>query len=150
MSEPVATNKKAWHNYFLTDKWECGIELQGAEVKSIRAGEVNFADTHVRVEDHEVWLYNLHIAPYAQASYLNTDPDRRRKLLMNKNEIKRLSDGLILKRLTCVPTKVYITARGLVKVEIALAQGKKLYDKRDDIKRRASDRQMARAVRHSR
>ena len=146
MSEPVATNKKAWHNYFLMDKWECGIELQGAEVKSIRAGEVNFADTHVRVEDHEVWLYNLHIAPYAQASYLNTDPDRRRKLLMNKNEIKRLSDGLILKRLTCVPTKVYITARGLVKVEIALAQGKKLYDKRDDIKKRDTKRQLQRMI----
>jgi SsrA-binding protein len=147
VAEPIATNKKAYHNYFLTDKWECGIELKGGEVKSIRAGEVNFKDAYVRVDEEEVWLYNLHIAPYAQASYLNEDPDRKRKLLMHAKEIKRLHGTLTQKRLNCVPTKIYITGRGLVKVEIALAQGKKLYDKRADIKDRDTKREMARAVR---
>jgi SsrA-binding protein len=147
MSDPIATNKKAYQNYFLTDKVECGIELRGGEVKSIRAGEVNFADAHVRVEEEEVWLYHMHIAPYLQASYLNEDPDRKRRLLMNKKEIKRLFGVLTQKRLTCIPTKIYINSRGLVKVEIALGQGKKLYDKRADIKDRSQKREMARAVR---
>ncbi len=147
MAEPLATNKKAYQNYFLTEKWECGIELRGGEVKSVRDAEVNFADAHVRVEENEVWLYNMHIAPYAQASYLNEDPDRKRRLLMHKKEIKRLFGNLTQKRLTCVPTKLYLNSRGLVKVEIALAQGKKLYDKRADIKERDSKREIARAVR---
>lgn len=150
MSDNIATNKKAYHSYFLTDKWECGIELKGGEVKSVRAGEVNFADSHVRIEDGEVWLYNLHIAPYAQASYLNEDPDRKRRLLMNAKEIKKLFGVLTQKRLTCVPTRIYFNKRGFAKIEIALAQGKKLYDKREDIKRRESDRSMARATRRSR
>jgi SsrA-binding protein len=148
MSEPVATNKKAYHNFFLTDKWECGIELKGSEVKSIRAGEVNFADSYVRLDDGEVWLYHLHIAPYAQASYMNPDPDRPRKLLLNKKEIKKLTGLLTHGGLTCVPTKIYINARGLVKAEIAMAQGKKLFDKRADIKKRDTNREMARAMRH--
>jgi SsrA-binding protein len=149
MSEPVATNKKAYHNYFLTDKWECGIELKGAEVKSIRAGEVNFADSYVHVEEGEAWLHKLHIAPYAQASYMNPEPERSRKLLMHQREIKKLFGILTQKRLTCVPTKIYITKRGLVKVEIALGEGKKFYDKRADIKDRDTKRQMARASRRS-
>ncbi len=147
MAESIATNKKAYHNYFLTDKWECGVELKGGEVKSVRAGEVNFKDSYVRVEEGEVWLFNLHIAPYLQASYMNDDPDRKRKLLMNHKEIKRLNGVLTQKGLSCVPTKVYITARGLVKVEIALAQGKKLFDKRADVKDRDVKREMARATR---
>lgn len=150
MSGPIATNKKAYHNYFLTDRWECGIELKGAEVKSVRAGEVNFADAYVGVEEGEVWLYKLHIAPYAQASYLNTDPERPRKLLLNRKEIQRLFGAITQKRLTCVPTKIYITARGLVKLEIALGQGKKSYDKRADIKARENKRAMDRATRRSR
>jgi SsrA-binding protein len=103
----------------------------------------------VRVDDGEVWLYNLHIAPYAQASYLNEDPDRKRRLLLNAKEIKRLSNTLTLKRLACVPTRIYFNKRGFAKIEIALGQGKKLYDKREDIKRRDSDRDMARATRRS-
>lgn len=148
MSESVATNKKAYQNYFLTDKTECGIELRGGEVKSIRAAEVSFADAHVRVEEEEVWLFNLHIAPYMQASYMNEDPDRKRRLLMHKKEIKRLFGVLTQRRLTCVPTKIYINSKGLVKVEIALAQGKKLYDKRADMKDRSVKREIARAIRH--
>lgn len=147
MSEPVATNKKAYQNYFLSEKWECGIELKGGEVKSVRVGQVSFTDAHVRIEDSEVWLYSVHISPYVQASYLNECPDRKRRLLMHKKEIKRLFGVLTQKRLVCVPTKMYINARGFVKVEIALGQGKKLYDKRADIKKRDNKREMARAVR---
>ena len=147
MAEAVATNKKAYHNYFLTDRWECGIELMGCEVKSIRGGDVNFADSYVDMEEGEVWLHNLHIAPYAQASYMNPEPARKRKLLLKKKEIHRLNAVLTQRGLTCVPTKIYFTKRGLVKVEIALAQGKKFYDKRADIKDRDTKREMARAVR---
>jgi len=147
MSEPIATNKKAYHNFFLTDRWECGIELKGAEVKSVRSGEVNFKDSYVTVDEEEVWLYHLYIAPYIQASYWNVDPDRPRKLLMNAREIKRLSGLLTQSKFTCVPTKIYFTARGLAKVEIALGQGKKFYDKRADIKDRDIKREMARATR---
>ena len=150
MSEPIAVNKKAYHNFFLTDKWECGIELKGSEVKSIRVGEVNFADSYVHIDENEVWLYSMHIAPYAQASYMNPEPDRKRKLLMNRKEIKRMFGTITQKGLTCVPTKIYINKRGLVKVEIALASGKKQYEKREDIKRRDSDRQLARATRRAR
>ena len=147
MSDPLATNKKAYHNFFLTDKWECGIELKGSEVKSIRAGEVNFADSYVTVEENEVWLHHLHIAPYAQASYMNPDPDRDRKLLLHRKEVKRLMGVLTQGKYTCVPTKIYINARGLVKVEIALGTGKKFYDKRADIKDRQIKRELARATR---
>ncbi len=150
MSAPVATNKKAYHNYFLTDKWECGLELKGAEVKSLRAGDATFTDSYVSVEESELWLNNLHIAPYLQASYLNTDPDRPRKLLLHAKEIKRLTGLLTRKGATVVPTKIYFNARGLAKVEIALGQGKKLYDKRADIKERDLKREMARAARRTR
>jgi SsrA-binding protein len=151
MGESVATNKKAYHNYFLTDKWECGIELKGAEVKSIRSGDVNFTDTYVGVDRNEAWLYKLHIAPYVQASYMNpADPDRPRKLLLNRKEIKRITGLLTQTGATVIPTRIYINARGLVKLEIALGKGKKFYDKREDIKRRESNREMARAIRHRR
>jgi SsrA-binding protein len=150
MSAPIATNKKAYHNFFLTDRWECGIELKGSEVKSVRSGEVNFKDSYVTVDAGEVWLYNLYIAPYLQASYWNVDPDRPRKLLLHQREIKRLMGLLTQSKFTCVPTKIYFTARGLAKLEIALGTGKKLYDKRADIKDRDIKREMARAVRKTR
>ena len=151
MGDAIATNKKAYHNFFLADRWECGIELKGCEVKSIRAGEVNFADSYVGVDENEVWLYKLHIAPYAQASYMNPDdPDRPRKLLLNKKEIKRITGLLTAAGATIIPTKIYMNARGFAKVEIALGKGKKLYDKRADIKDRDQKREMARAMRHAR
>jgi SsrA-binding protein len=150
MADAIATNKKAYHNYFLTDKWECGIELKGAEVKSLRAGDVTFADSYVSVDDNELWLNNLHIAPYAQASYLNSDPDRPRKILMHAKEIKRLKDMLFQKSATIVPTKIYFIKRGLAKVEIALGLGKQQHDKRATIKDRDIKRQMARATRRGR
>lgn len=146
MGKTIATNKKAYHNYHLMDKWECGIALAGPEVKSIRAGHVSFADSFAHVDKGEVFLYNLHINPYEQASYNNAAPDRARKLLLHAKEIERLIGLLTRKGLTLIPTKMYFNARGFVKVEIALGQGKKLYDKREDIKKREVRREIDRAV----
>ena len=144
--KPVATNKKAYHNFHLAQNWECGIALQGGEVKSIRAGEVNFADSYARLEGGELFLYNLHINPYLQASYLNQDPDRKRKLLLHKREIDRITGAVAQRGLVLIPTKIYFNKRGFVKVELAVGKGKKSYDKREDIKKRDIDREMKRAV----
>jgi len=143
----IATNRKAYHNYTLGQNWECGIVLEGSEVKSIRAGEVNFKDSFARVEKDEVFLHNLYISPYKEASYLNTDPDRVRKLLLHKNEIKKISTQILERGKVLVPTKIYLNSRGLVKVELAVGSGKKLYDKREDIKKRDMDRSLRRVVR---
>jgi len=147
MSKPIATNKKAYHNYFLSDKWEAGIALTGGEVKSIRAGEVNFADSFVRIEKGEAVLHNLHINPYAQASYMNEEPVRPRRLLLHKKEIKKIGDQIAQKSVTLIPTKIYFNKRGIVKVEIALARGKKLYDKRETKKKQDVERGLKRAIR---
>lgn len=143
----IATNKKAFRNYFLSDKWECGIVLQGGEVKSIREGNVNFKDTFARLEEGEVFLHNLHINPYKQASHMNDEPDRARKLLLNKKEIKKISGFVAERGMVLVPTKIYFNARGLIKVELALGKGKKMYDKREDIKKRTIERGLKRAMR---
>jgi SsrA-binding protein len=145
----IATNKKAYHNYTLLDKWECGIALNGGEVKSIRAGGASFTDAFANIDKGEIFLYNLYINPYEQASYLNEEPARPRKLLMHAKEIERINGRLAGKGLTLVPTKMYFNKRGWVKVEIAVGQGKKLYDKRDDIKKRDIKREMDRAVKRS-
>lgn len=142
----IATNKKAYHNYHLTDKWECGIVLIGPEVKSIRAGQVSFTDSFAHMEKGELFLYNLHITPYAQASYNNLKADRPRKLLLHAKEIERINGVIARKGLTLVPTKLYLNARGLVKVELAVGQGKNLYDKREDIKKRDVKREIDRMV----
>src|SRR3989338_6555545 len=147
MSNIIATNKKAYRDFFFNETWECGIALVGAEVKSIRAGNVNFKDSFARVDDNEVLLYNLHIDPYQQASYLNADPDRPRKLLLNRKEIKKMLGKITQKNMTLVPTKLYYNKRGMVKVEVALGVGKKQYDKRESIKKRDIDRDISRAVR---
>jgi SsrA-binding protein len=150
MGQTIATNKKAFRDYFLSDQRECGIELKGGEVKSVREGHVSFTDSFARVEKDEVFLYSLHIDPYAQASYLNEDPVRKRKLLLHKKEIKRLFGLTTQKNMVLIPTKIYFNNRGLVKVEIALGKGKKLYDKRETIKKRDLDREVGRAVRQKR
>jgi SsrA-binding protein len=142
----IATNKKAYHNYHLAQNWECGIALTGGEVKSIRNGEVNFADSFARVDDEEIYLYNLHINPYMQASYLNQEPTRIRKLLLHKKEIIKVASLINEKTLILVPTKIYFNRKGFVKVEIALGKGKKVYDKREDIKKRDIDRDLKRAL----
>ena len=148
MSGVIATNKKAYRDYFFSDKWECGIELKGGEVKSIRAGHVNFKDTFARVDENEIFLYSLHIEPYKQASYMNDEPDRVRKLLLHKREIKKINGIVAQQNLALVPTRIYFNSRGFVKIEIALGKGKKLYDKRETIKRRNIDRDLGRAVKN--
>ncbi len=146
MSDPIATNKKAYHNYHLTDKWECGIELIGPEVKSLRAGGASFTDSYARIDKGQMYLYNLHITPYKEASYNNLEAVRSRRLLLNKKEIERINGRLSSTALTLVPTKLYFNKRGFVKVEVALAQGKNSYDKRDDLKKREAKREMDRGL----
>ena len=148
MGETIATNKKAFRDFFLSDKWECGIVLKGGEVKSVRAGKVNFKDSFARVEGGEVLLYSLHIDQYKQASFMNEDPDRARRLLVHKREIGKLSIAVNEKKLTLVPTKIYFNNRGLVKVQLALGKGKRLYDKRETIKKRDIDRELKRTLRN--
>ncbi len=150
MSKAVATNKKAYRDFHIMETWECGIVLTGPEVKSIRGGYVNFKDTFARLDKEEVFLHNLHITAYVQASYMNEDADRVRKLLLNKREIKKIMGKVTQKGLVLVPTKVYFNKRNLVKVEIALGKGKKLHDKRESIKKKDVDLDMKRAMRHNR
>jgi len=143
--ETVASNREARHNYHILESFEAGIALQGAEVKSLRERKANLKDSFARVEDNELFLYNMHISPYPQAGRFAPDPKRRRKLLAHKPEIKRLLGELTQKGLTLVPLKIYFK-RGMAKVEIAVAKGKKLYDRREDIKRRDSDRDLRREL----
>ena len=141
----VALNKKARHLYELSDFMEAGICLTGPEVKSVRAGKVNFIDSYVDFKNGEALLLSLHIAPYANAGYAPQDPDRPRVLLLHKGEINRLAAQVAQKGLTVVPVKLYFS-RGKIKVEIALGRGKKLFDHRESLKRRAAERDAAREM----
>ena len=143
----VATNRKARHEYFLLDSYEAGISLLGSEIKSIRAGQISLAEAYVQVDGREAWLMDAHIAPYIQASLYNHEPRRARKLLLHKNEIQRLWNEVRKKGVTIVPTKVYLK-EGKAKVEIALAKGKKQYDKREAIAKRDMQRELERRERH--
>src|SRR3989338_7346167 len=109
----IATNKKAFRDFFFTERWECGIALTGGEVKSIRAGHVNFKDSYARLDEGQVYLHNLHIEQYLQASYLKVEPDRLRKLLLHKKEIEKMTGLAAQKRLALIPTKIYFNNRGL-------------------------------------
>ena len=142
----IATNKKAYKDYFILETYETGIVLTGTEVKSIRGGKVNFKDSYARLKDGEVFLLNLHISPYEQGNRYNVDPERTRKLLLHRKQIDRLFGKTQEKGLTLVPTKIYIKD-GLVKVEVAVAQGKKLYDKREEIKKAEVKRDLQRILR---
>ena len=144
----IATNKKAYHNYNLLDKFECGIELIGPEVKSLRDAQASFTDSFARIDKGQIYLYNLFINPYAQASYNNQEATRTRRLLLHKREIERLNGLMTSKSLTMVPTKIYFNNRGFVKVELAVAEGKKSYDKRQDIKKAEVKREISRAVKN--
>lgn len=146
MSKSIITNRKAYRDYEVLESFECGIELKGSEVKSLRAGKINLDDSFSRPEGDELFLYNAHISPYAEASYLNVDPNRQRKLLLHKGQILRIIGKLTQKGLALVPLKLYFNDRGFVKVELALGKGKKLYDKRATIKRRETDIEMRRAI----
>jgi len=141
----VATNRKARHNYHIIDSVEAGIVLTGSEIKSIRAGKVSLGDAYVRPEKGELWLLNAHIARYDASSYMSHEPTRARKLLLHSKEIKSLTSQTSEKGLTLVPLRLYIK-NSLAKLEVAIARGKKLYDKREAITRRETDRALERAV----
>ena len=144
----VAQNKKAYHDYFILDTYEAGIELQGTEIKSIRKGSVNLKDSFIRIRNDEAFIDNMHIAPYEQGNRFNHEPLRQRKLLLHKKEIRKLQNELKENGLTIVPTKLYFNTSKL-KVEIALARGKKLYDKRQDLKEKDSKRDIEKALKHA-
>ena len=145
----VATNRKAYHNYHVEDSVEAGIVLTGTEIKSIRAGRVNLSDAYVRPEAGELWLFNAHIARYEAGSYLSHEPRRPRKLLLHRKQIDGLTSKVLEKGLTLVPLKLYIR-NSIAKVEVALAKGKKLYDKRESMTRRETEREIERTIKKQR
>jgi len=144
----VATNRKARYRYNIIDTWEAGIVLQGTEVKSLRNGKANIADSHARIINGELFLFHLHISPYEKGNIYNHEPTRTRKLLLHKREIRRLEGRVEEKGLTLIPLKIYFR-RGRAKVEIGLAKGKKLHDKRKDIAQRDAKRDAERELRHT-
>ena len=146
----VARNRKARHEFDILETVEAGMELRGPEVKSIRAGHVSFQDAFARVDRGEVWLHSLHISPYEQANRFNVDPVRPRRLLLNRQEIRRLAAKVDEKGLTLVPLDIHFS-RGYAKVTLGVARGRKLHDKREALKRRQQEREARRAVEaHSR
>jgi SsrA-binding protein len=142
----VATNRKASHEFFLLERFEAGIALQGSEIKSIRAGQISLAEAYVRVDGQEAWLEDAHIAPYEQAGQFNHEPRRPRRLLLHRREIRQLWEEVRQKGMTIVPTRVYLK-NGRAKLEIAVAKGKKLYDKRQAIAKRDAEREIERSAR---
>ena len=143
----VANNKKARHDYFIEDTYETGIVLTGTEIKSIRQGKVNIKESYAKIEDGEMILYGMHISPYEHGNRFNVDPLRPRKLLLHKREIQKLIGYTTLKGLTLVPLRMYINEKGRAKLELAVARGKKDYDKRNAIAKRDADRRMQQAMR---
>jgi len=141
----VVTNRKAYHNYHIGESIEAGLVLTGTEIKSIRAGRVSLGDAYVKPEGGELWLLNAHIARYEAGSYMSHEPTRPRKLLLHRKEIDSLAGKIQEKGLTLVPLKLYIKD-SIAKLEIAPAKGKKLYDKRETIARRETDREIRRAI----
>ena len=144
----VANNKKAYHDYFIDDKYETGIERYGTEVKSIRMGKCSIKEAFVRIENGQVYIYGMHISPYEKGNIFNKDPLRQRKLLMHRREIDKLLSKIKEKGFTLVPLQVYFKG-SLVKVEIGLAKGKKLYDKREDIAKKDQKREAQREFKAS-
>jgi SsrA-binding protein len=145
----IAENRKAFHDYHLLETFEAGIALLGTEVKAIREGRVNLRDSFARVEDGEVFLYNVNISPYSHRGYADHEPLRRRKLLLHRDEIRKLIGRTVEKGMTLIPVRLYYK-NGRVKVAISLAKGKKEYDKRETIKRREADRETRAAIKSRR
>ena len=141
----IAQNKKAFHDFFIEETFECGIELVGTEVKSLREGRVNLKDSYASVSNGEVYIKNMHISPYEKGNIFNKDPLRERKLLLHKYEILKLVGKIKEKGYSLIPTKIYLK-NSLMKVELALAKGKKLYDKREDIAKKDAKRDMERKL----
>lgn len=145
-TQSIARNKRARHDYHILETWEAGLVLSGTEVKSLRDGKANIGDAYAIVKDGEVFLLNLHIAPYEQGSHFNHDPTRTRKLLLHRKEIRRMIGAVERQGLTLIPLELYFK-RGIAKVTLALGKGKKLHDKRDTARERDAEREIARAVR---
>jgi SsrA-binding protein len=141
----VARNRRARHEYFILETLEAGIALHGSEIKSIRAGQVSLAEAYVRIDGQEAWLEDAHVAPYEQASIFNHEPRRSRKLLLHSSEIRKLWNNVRQKGVTIIPLSIYLKG-GKAKVEIAVAKGKKLYDKREEIARRDFQRELERQL----
>ena len=144
-SRTIAVNRKAHHDYDLRDSVEAGLALTGTEIKSVREGRVNLRDAYVQIKGGEAWLMEMHITPYERGGYANHDPRRPRKLLLHRDEIVRLGSQVAQKGLTLVPTRLYLK-NGRAKVEVALAKGRKLYDKREAISKRESEIEIGRAI----
>ncbi len=138
----VFKNRKAERDFYIERTFEAGIVLTGNEIKSIRAGKVNFIDSYAQIKDGEIWLESLHISPYKKGFYQEYNPRRSRKLLLNKYEIKRMQNKVQEKGFTLIPTRLYINEKGLAKVEIAIAKGKRKYEKREKIKKKEAYREM--------
>ncbi len=143
----ISQNKKVHHDYFLLDTYEAGIELKGTEIKSVRLGNVNLKDSFVRIKNDEVYVENMHIAPYDHGNIFNHEARRTRKLLLHKKEILKITNKLKEGGLTVVPTKMYFSG-SKAKLEIALAKGKKLYDKRNDLKEKAAKRDIEKSLKN--
>ena len=142
----VATNRKAYHDYFIEEKFEAGIMLQGTEVKSLREGRVNLQDSYASVKGDEVFLHHCHISPYSHGNIMNHEPLRTRKLLLHRKEIDKLLGKTKQQGLTLIPLRIYFSKRGLAKVELGLAKGKKQHDRRESIKTREASREVERAM----
>ena len=142
----ITNNKKARHDYFIEEEYEAGLVLTGTEIKSIRAGGANLRDSFAKVENGEVFVYNMHISPYDQGNRYNPDPKRPKKLLLHKKEIRKLIGYISREGLTLVPLDVYLDARGRAKMTLAVARGKKLYDKREDMAKRDAARDIDRRI----
>lgn len=147
-TKDICINKNAARNYHLMDRFEAGVVLQGTEVKSLREGNVQLNDAYGDIKDFEVYLYNVSISPYAQGNRFNHEPKRKRKLLLHRQEIRKLIGAVVEKGFTLVPTRLYWN-KGRVKVELALARGKAKGDKREDVKQKTARREMDRALKHS-
>ncbi|MGQ0555441.1 MAG: SsrA-binding protein SmpB [Nitrospiraceae bacterium] len=142
----VATNRKAYHDYFIEEKFEAGIVLKGTEVKSLRDRRVNLQDSYADVKEGEVFLHHCHISPYSHGNMMNHDPIRTRKLLLHRKEINKLLGRTQQKGLTLIPLRIYFSERGQVKIELGLAKGKKQHDRRESIKAREAGREVERAI----
>ena len=145
----IAENRKAFHDYHIVETFEAGVALQGTEVKSIREGRVNLRDSYARVENGEVFVYNVHISPYSHRGYADHEPTRRRKLLLHRQEIRKLIGRTVERGLTLVPLRLYFKG-GKVKMAVSLARGKQAHDKREAIKKREADRETRAAVKMTR
>jgi len=146
----VGTNRKAYHDYFIEEKFEAGIMLQGTEVKSLREGRVNLQDSYASVKGDEIFLHHCHISPYSHGNIMNHEPLRTRKLLLHRKEIDKLLGKTKQQGLTLIPLRIYFSKRGLAKVELGLAKGKKQHDRRESIKTREASREVERAMKDKR